>query len=474
MTKDVIALTEKMPDARTLLAALYAGGPDLSLTTTDDGAVIHLRTPAGRPLVSVESPLLVHVPGEAERLLSPHITPPQPPYWWTETRASTAIPAAEPLAGSVCGRLRMLLGGTTWPPEAARTAVVETSQDGDDFTATRLPDGALPAVDVLTESTAVVIADRSILPLTTWLSDILRSTAATGRALHIVTPPHVRLTLPLRMTLVGAPNRWVVKDPEGGYYDGLSGAVLAWQNGTFAPTVTPAKVADAFTRGAQHTEERRLTLALRTVRSPNTDLVLGTALESAWRHLTGAPPTGWGTAEPINLPWSPRQLTELARSRSPQPTHALVIGTPDQPAIATHRTTRTTAGIAEEVTFTIGYPTAAEVPLDAIEPLAAELVGTHSLTTMLTTLTAADADLTLAPVLTSPPIPLTFTLGTRDTQTIGLTHARRPPLMFRPVQLGTATDPALHYSLGDGTDAAAWPVLQTLIAHLKAGTPGTG
>jgi hypothetical protein len=152
----------------------------------------------------------------------------------------------------------------------------------------------------------------------------------------------------------------------------------------------------------------------------------------------------------------------------------LVIGTPDQPAIATHRTTRTTAGIAEEVTFTIGYPTAAEVPLDAIEPLAAELVGTHSLTTMLTTLTAADADLTLAPVLTSPPIPLTFTLGTRDTQTIGLTHARRPPLMFRPVQLGTATDPALHYSLGDGTDAAAWPVLQTLIAHLKAGTPGTG
>ncbi|MGW3170993.1 DUF6177 family protein [Streptomyces sp. NPDC001153] len=474
MTKDAIALTEKMPDAGTLLAALYAGGPNLSLTATDDGAVIHLCTAAGRPLVSVESPLLVHVPGEAERLLGPHITPPQPPYWWTETRASTAIPAAEPLAGSFCGRLTMLLGGTTWPREVADTAVVQMPPDSDDVTATPLPDGALPTIDVLTESTAVVITDRPVLGLTTWLSDVLRATAASNRALHIVTPPHVRLTIPLRTALVGAPNRWIVKDPTGGYYDGLSGAELAWQDGTFAPTATLAKVADAFTRGAQHTEERRLTVALRTVRSPDADLVLGTVLEATWRHLTGAPPTGWGTAEPINLPWSTRQLTDLARNRSPQPTHALVIGSPDRPAIATHRTSRTTAGIAEDITLTVGYPTAEQVPLDAIEALAAELVGTHGLRTMLTTLTAADADLTLAPVLTSPPIPVTFTLGTRDTQAIGLTHARRPPLTFRPVQLGTATAPALHYSLGDGTDAAAWPVLQTLIAHLKAGTPGTG
>ncbi|MGW4560914.1 DUF6177 family protein [Streptomyces sp. NPDC004561] len=473
MTKDVIALTEKMPDPATLLAALHAGGPGLSLTTTDDGAVIQLCTPAGRPLVSVESPLLVHVPGEAERLLGADTNPPQPPYWWTETRASTAIPAAEPLAGSICGRLTMLLGGTTWPIEAASTAVVETAQDGDEVTATRLPEGALPAVDVLTESTTVVLADRPVLPLTAWLSDVLRTTAATDRALHLVTPPHTRLTLPLRTALVGAPNRWVVKDPSGGYYDGLSGAELAWQDGTFAPTATPAKVADAFTNGVKPTEERRLTVALRTVRSPDADLVLGTALETAWRHLTGAPPAGWGTAEPINLPWSPRQLTELARNRSPEPTHTLAIGSPDRPAVATHRTSRTTAGIAEDVTLTVGYPTAEQVPLDAIEPLAAELVASHVLTTMLTTLTAAGADLVLAPVLTAPPIPITFTLGTRDTRSIGLTHARRPPLAMKPVQLGTARDPALHYALGDGTDVTAWTTLQTLTAHLKAGTPGT-
>ncbi|MFE1308413.1 DUF6177 family protein [Streptomyces sp. NPDC058755] len=472
MTKDVIALTEKMPHTPALLAALHAGGPDLSLTADDDGAVIQLCTAAGRPLVSVEAPLLVHVPGEAERLLGPHVTTPRPPYWWTEARASTAVPEAEPLADSICGRLTMLLGGTTWPREATSTAVVETAQEADGITATQLPDGALPAVDVLTESTAVVLADRPVLGLTTWLSGVLRATAAAGRALHIVTPPHVRLTLPLRTALGGTPNRWVVKNPAGGYYDGLSGAELIWQNGTFAPSGPPAKVADAFTEGAAPTHDRRLTVTLRTISSPEADLVLGGALETAWRHLTGAPPTGWGTAEPVNLPWSPRQLTDLARRRFPEPTHTLAVGSPDRPAIATHRTTRTTAGVAEEVTLTVGYPAAQHVPLDAIEPLAAELVDGYGLTAMLTTLTAARADLTLRPLLTAPPIPVAFTLGARDVGATGLAHARRPPLAVKPVQLGTARDPALHYPLGDGTDPAAWTALQILTAHLESG-PGS-
>jgi hypothetical protein len=42
VTKDVIALTPKMPDTRTLIAGLFAGGPDLGLTSTEDGAVLQL------------------------------------------------------------------------------------------------------------------------------------------------------------------------------------------------------------------------------------------------------------------------------------------------------------------------------------------------------------------------------------------------------------------------------------------------
>ncbi|MDX3070049.1 DUF6177 family protein [Streptomyces sp. ND04-05B] len=66
---------------------------------------------------------------------------------------------------------------------------------------------------------------------------------------------------------------------------------------------------------------------------------------------------------------------------------------------------------------------------------------------------------------------MSFTLGARDVNAIGLTHARRPPLAPRPRQLATHTHPALYYRLGDGTDADAWTVLQHLTTHLKA-TPG--
>ncbi|MEV5988082.1 DUF6177 family protein [Streptomyces sp. NPDC052051] len=472
MTQDLIALTPTAPDTSTLLAALYAGGPGLTLTTTHDSAVVHLCTAAGRPLVSVEAPLLVHTPGEAERLLGAQVAAPKPPFWWTEVRASSAVPEAEPLAASVCGRLTMLLGGTVWPHGSGSTGIVETDGSLDEVTATPLPDGALPAVDILTDSTAVVLADRPVLGLTAWLSDVLRLVTAAGRALHLVTPSHVRLTLPLRTALGGAPHRWVVQAPRGGYYDGLSGAELAWRDGTFAAT-GDGTVADAFKDGAAPTDERRLTVAFRTVHAPDADLVLGQALETAWRSLTGEPPLGWGTAEPANLPWSSRQLTDLARRRAPAPTQAVVVGTSAHPAIATHRTTRTTSGVAEEVTLTLGYRAAQHIPLDAIEPLAAALVGTQGLTTMLTTLTPAPADLTLRPRLTAPPVPVAFTLGARDVRAIGLAHARRPPVAIRPRQLGTAADPALHYPFGDGTDPAAWTHLTTLTAHLRSRSAAT-
>ncbi|MCX5529797.1 DUF6177 family protein [Streptomyces sp. NBC_00006] len=471
MTQDIIALTPKMPDPAALLAALHAGGPDLTLTTTDDDAVIHLCTPEGRPLVSVEAPVLVHAEGEAERLLGPEVGAPEPPFWWTELRASTAAPEAKPLAATVAARLTMLLGGTTWPRDTHTTAVVEPSEPPPDAnTPTPAATDTLPIVDVLTDSTAVVIADRPILGLTTWLADVLRITTAANRALHIVTPPHTRLTLPLRTALGGAPNRWVIQHPEDGYYDGLSGAELTWREGTFTPTGDGTLAAPLTTGAAAPAHEHQLTVSFRTLHAPVADLTLGASLETAWRHLLGTPPAGWGTAEPINLPWSPRQLTDLARDRAPEPTHTLAIGAPDCPAIATHRTTRTTTGITEDITLTVGYGADETAPLDAIEPLAAELVATHNLATMLTTLRTARADLTLPPLLTAPPVPVAFTLGAAEVGAIGLTYARRPPFAIKPVQLGTAAAPSLHYPLGDGTSADAWASLHTLTSHLKSRT----
>src|SRR5690606_29244416 len=266
VTKDVIALTPKMPDTWALLAGLYAGGPDATVTAGHGGAVLRLCTPDGRPLVSVEAPLLVQVPGEAERLLGRDVPV---PFWWTEVRASGAVPGAERLAGSVCGRLALLLGGSAWPEPAAGTDVV-------DVRATIAPDDGQPVVDVLTDTTSVVLADRPVLALTTWLSEVLRGTAESGRALQIVTPPHVRVSAPARATLLQVPNRWVVQEPEQGYYDGLSGAVLRWRDGAFTPALGAdgtASVAEAFGRTSP-SSERQLVVAFRTTLPAHQDIVL--------------------------------------------------------------------------------------------------------------------------------------------------------------------------------------------------------
>ncbi|MFF1450667.1 DUF6177 family protein [Streptomyces sp. NPDC058274] len=464
MTKDVIALTPKMPDLRTLLAGLYAGGPDLGVNTLADGAVIQLCAPDGRPLVSVEAPVLVQVPGEAFRLLGSDVPV---PFWWTEARASTAVAEGGRLAGSFAGRLATVLGGAVWPPEAASTDVVPLTTD---VSAVPVPTTSAPAVDVLTAEAAVVIQDRPLVAMTSWLTDALRDATAADRALQIVTPPTTRLTLPTRTALHGHPNRWVIQDPEHGFYDGLSGAVLHWKGGTFIPVLDEndaASVAEAFTAATPATGERQLVLSLRTRHPADADLVLGHALETAWQHLTGAPPAGWSTAEPVNLPWSTRQLTDLARTRAPRPTWLIAVGHPDRPAIATLRVTRTPAGVEEDITLTLGYGKDETPPLDTIEPLAAALCAEHGLTSMLTSLRTAHRDLTIPPHFGTPPIPVSFTLGPEPVQDIGPDQALRPLHNLSPTRLGPPSQPALHYLLGDGTDPRTWNTFQQLTQHLK-------
>nr|WP_276209097.1 DUF6177 family protein [Streptomyces amritsarensis] len=147
----------------------------------------------------------------------------------------------------------------------------------------------------------------------------------------MVTPPHCRLSTPTRLLLQSMPARWVVQDERCGYYDGLTGAVLTWQDDAFSPArgengETP--VADAFTQaGAGPTGERQLSVSFRTLHRPTADLVLGGALEAAWQALTGGLPAGWGASEPAGLTWSRRQLTEPAYERAPRPTWTVVVGT---------------------------------------------------------------------------------------------------------------------------------------------------
>ncbi|MGW0731717.1 DUF6177 family protein [Streptomyces sp. NPDC002851] len=473
MTKDVIALTPKTPDIPVLLAGLYAGGPNLGVETLHDGAAVHLCTPDGSPLVTVDAPVLVQVPGEAARLLGDETPVPEGPVWWTEARATTAVPEAGRLAGSIAGRLAEILDGTTWPTEAATTDVVPLASD---TTAIPQPDDALPAVDVLTDRAAVILTERPRIALTTGLSDALRTATTSGRTLQIVTPPHTRLTLPMRAALASSPHRWIVNPNTSDYFDGLTGAELHWQEGRFAPTRTgdgTIPTSPAFTADESATDpgERQLILSLHTCHTPDASLVLGGALETCWQHLTGAPPAGWSTAEPVNLPWSTRQLTDLARTRAQasQPTLAIAVGHPDRPAIATLRITRTQAGVEEDITLALGYSPDEAAPLDAIEVLAAALAAEYGLTSLVTSLRAARRDLTVPPHREAQPIPVSFTIGAKETEQIGASHAGRPPLAIQAVPLGPAQRPAMHYPLGDGTTASTWTDLQTLMTHLKNG-----
>ncbi|WP_406483320.1 DUF6177 family protein [Streptomyces sp. NBC_01615] len=137
--------------------------------------------------------------------------------------------------------------------------------------------------------------------------------------------------------------------------------------------------------------------------------------------------------------------------------------------MATLRITRTPAGVEEDITLTLGYAKDETPPLDTIEPLAKALATEHGLTTMLTSLRTARRDLTIPPHFETPPIPVSFTLGSDAVRAIGLDQARRPALDLTPTQLGHATEPALHYPLGNGTDPHAWNALQRLTKHLNDG-----
>lgn len=465
MTQDVIALTPQMPDTRTLLAALHAGGPDLRVNEAGGGAVAQLCTAAGQALVSLEAPRYIQVPGEVARLFGPDMRA-ESPVWWTEARATSAVDEAGRLAGSVAGRLTAVLGGTVWPREAGHTDVVADLADLADTDATP------PGVDLLTAKAAVVIQGRPVAAATTWLTDVVRNASRTGRELQLLTPPGTRLTFPARTLLDGLPSRWVVRDPGCGYYDGLSGAVLHWHAGRFAPV--PAddgapRIADAFRPRHGAEGERQLLLSIRTIHPADERLVLGGALEQAWRTLTGAPPIGWSTAEPVNVPWSTRQLTDLARTRAQRslPTWTVAVGAAEHPSIATVRTARTHAGVEEHITLAIGYGPDRSAPVDALPELAESLNAGHNLATMISQLRSARADLTTPTHHEPPPIPFSFTLGSDAVAELGLDRARSALADTAPTPLGPATRPAVHYALGDGADPTAWQRLRQINDHVN-------
>ncbi|MFH8368739.1 DUF6177 family protein [Streptomyces sp. NPDC018031] len=470
MTKDVIVLTERMPDIWTMLAGLLAGGPELEVRTAADDAVIQLCDEAGRPLVSVETPFLVRVPGEAARLLGDGAPAQSGPVWWVEARASTAVEDAERIAGVFAGRLAHQLQGRVWPPDAVPRTGIGAPVRITGVTPAPAPAAAQPAVDVLTDQVAVVLQDRPVIAMTAWLSDALAAAFASDRGLQIVTGAQSRLSLPTRSLLTGPACRWVVRDGRGGYYDGLSGAVLRWRDGAFTPVGAPpdgTPVHQAFENVAK-TGERQLLISAHTRHPADDRLLLGGALETVCRALTGAPPAGWGTAEPARYPWSRGRLTERAWDRSPAPSWFVAVGDPrSRPAVATLAVSRTTGGVEEHLTLAVGHGPGEEPPVDLLPGLAESLVREHRLVSMVAQVRSGRMDLTAPGHLEPPPVPVGFVLGAEGVREVGADRAVRAPAAAGPVELGPSAAPALYYPLGDGMSGTAWTVFERLMRHLR-------
>jgi hypothetical protein len=108
VTYDVIALTSAMPDLPGLMAALMATGEDLRVDTPESGGAIRLYTPDDEPILIIDAPTYLQVPGEARRLLGDTAASLTEPLWWIEIRAverGSARAYARTLATALAQRL---------------------------------------------------------------------------------------------------------------------------------------------------------------------------------------------------------------------------------------------------------------------------------------------------------------------------------------------------------------------------------
>jgi hypothetical protein len=328
------------------------------------------------------------------------------------------------------------------------------------------PAEAHPAVDVVTGRVAVVLQDRPVVPFSAWLADAVRLCAGSDRGLQVVTPPRSRLTTPLRLALDGPDTRWVVRDDTGATcYDGLSGRRLQWDGTAFVPARAgpddgPALAPEFVDRDAP--TARQLLLEVRLRHPATATARLGGAFELLCAALTGAPPLGWGTAEPATEPWDRDDLTVFARGRAPAPTLLVVVGGGDRPAVGTTRVSRAASGVDETFTLVVG-----EASPDALPAVAEELATAEPLVSLLAQVCPGRADTTWAPRLPGLPVPVGMAVGPDEVARLGLDHALAAPApVAHPV--GDPARPAVWFHLGDGTTPAGWDRLTAVLRHVGA------
>jgi hypothetical protein len=307
-----------------------------------------------------------------------------------------------------------------------------------------------PAADRETPEAVVVEQDRRVVPLSGWLADAAVTAVRGGRVLQVLTPARSRITYPLELLITDGHAEWVVRDGVEQFRDGITGAPLRWNGARFvatgnaAPPVAP--------------QSGSLEVQITALHQASDALQLGLSSEAAMHALVGDPPSGWGVAEPVTEPWSPRELTRHCHERSPEPTTVVIVGG-EGAAVGSLEVTRVDTGVRERLR--LAGPASTAVGQEAIEDLAAAVAGkTRS---MIVASHPGRLDGLRWSTPTLPALPYGILIGHQAVQQRGIEHARSAPAA-RVRMLGIDRRQACWCRL-DGGPKAPYELLTDVLRH---------
>lgn len=286
------------------------------------------------------------------------------------------------------------------------------------------------AAQFLTPGAMVFLLDRPVVPLSAALATALRECESTGRALQVVTSSSSRITLPLRSSKA----QWVVHSD--GYYEGLTGRPMCWNGNVFTPDSNARDYAPAYKAPASVPVGSQLVLTFQAAPTEHR----GARVEHLMRLLTGRPPAGWGTTEPLEHLWNSSDLPR-------RDARVIAVGTS---AIAL----LTFNGGTEQTTVAVGYTSGAEPPIADLPSMIGELATGHPIASLLARLNPGRADLTTEPRWTGMAAPVGLAIHGAFTGAPGFSRRRLGPMTWFP--------------LGDGHSPEYWKRHRQLLAHLHS------
>lgn len=347
-------------------------------------------------------------------------------------------------------------------------------------TEVELPLDLYPGVDRVSDQVVLVMQDRPVIGLSTWLQNITIAATRNQMPLQLVTPKSTRLTFAARMRLFNITgSRWVVADGDE-TYDGMNGSRLEWDGQKFAPRAAP-------TEGAQAAEQvdwspsyidttldlrTHLLITVRVRHEPLEMTVVGGAAARLIEALTGEPPSGWGTAEPTTQPWKQEQLSDFCRGRMPTPSWLAVSGgrgSGTKPLGANIEIIHRPAGLEETVELCIAQPGNEVEDVAGLGDLVSRLAGEFELVTFFAQATVGTPEGFSPPNFTGFPAPIGFALGNDDLERFGVDAALDMTDVgaVEPKLIGPKAGPSAWYPLGDGLNQADWRKYSALIDHLS-------